>query len=247
MYHHRMNTRLPESGNVLFYILIAVALIAALSFAVVQSGGGGTKSITDERARLIASEIIEYSNVISAAVSQLKLRGCEDTEISFENDVVTTYANPNAPADEFCNVFSISGGGVQWRNPEVDWLDATLTGNSNYAELLFTGKTCIQGFGPNDCVLNSGGQDAELLFIVPYLKLEVCNAINKLLDRSFTTPPLDGANSWQTAPEFIGSYAGPLIIYNATDDFENKHALCMRGKGVSTPQNYAFYRVLIGR
>ena len=89
--------RAGECGNVLFYILIAVALIAALSYAVTTtSRGGGTADISQEKAGLAASEILEYSNNIASAAAQLNLRGCRDTEISFDNTLsATDYSNTN--------------------------------------------------------------------------------------------------------------------------------------------------------
>ena len=74
-----------QSGNVIYYVLIAVALLAALSYVVAQSGRGGFSSITKDRAGLIASEILDYSNMIETAMGQLRLRGCGLEEVSFEN------------------------------------------------------------------------------------------------------------------------------------------------------------------
>ena len=74
-----------QSGNVLFYILIAVALLAALSYTVAQSTRGNVSQLSAERARLYATEIIENGNVISSAVSQLRLRGVGLDELCFDH------------------------------------------------------------------------------------------------------------------------------------------------------------------
>ena len=74
-----------ESGNVLFYILIAVALLAALSYTVAQSTRGNVGQLSAERARLYATEIIENANVMSSAVSQLRLRGVDLDELCFDH------------------------------------------------------------------------------------------------------------------------------------------------------------------
>lgn len=111
-----------ESGNALFFILIAVVMLAALSFAVMQGSRGGAESLSAEKTRLVATEILEYADVVAKAVAQTRLRGFEDTQISFENSAVGGYANANC-TDEQCKIFSPSGGGVNYIAPNAEGLD----------------------------------------------------------------------------------------------------------------------------
>ena len=64
-----------SNGNALFLILIAVALFAALSYAVTQSGRGGG-SIDRETAELNAAQIVQYMGAMQSAVQKLQLYGC---------------------------------------------------------------------------------------------------------------------------------------------------------------------------
>ena len=107
-------SRSSESGNVIFFIFIGVALFAALSMAIsaVSKGGG---EITDEKRKVVATEIIEYSSNVATAVSRLRLGGCDETELSFENNEISGYENASAPSDESCHVFSLNGGGVRYQ------------------------------------------------------------------------------------------------------------------------------------
>ena len=103
-------------GNVLFLILIAVALFAALSYAVTQSSKTGGSNIGKDKAKIIASEIIQYATSVEQAVSRITLmNGCTDTQISFENPIVSGFINPNAPADKRCHILHLDGGGVAAR------------------------------------------------------------------------------------------------------------------------------------
>lgn len=228
-----------QSGNVLFYILIAVSLLAALSFAVSQSGRGSAKQISDERARLLASEIIEYSNTIASAVSQLRLRGCKDTEISFENSIYTfyNYTNPNAPADQSCHVFSPNGGAVHYTNapkeienipgptPDLQGRYVFLSG----AEWVGNGTTC----GTSAC--------GELYMMVHYLSDKICLELNKLL--GYDTILLDTSSG---GGAFNGTYN--TISYVIADeaggaDAASRQKACfLRANGT-----HAYIHVLIPR
>ena len=52
------NGRKHEAGNIFFFILLAIALFAALSYAVSSNRGGSTNIFTEEQSKLAAQEII---------------------------------------------------------------------------------------------------------------------------------------------------------------------------------------------
>ena len=61
-------------GNILFLILIGVALFGALAYAVTQgSRGGGKGDISDEQADIAASQAIQMADDIATAVSRLQI------------------------------------------------------------------------------------------------------------------------------------------------------------------------------
>ena len=99
---------LDQKGNALFLILIAVALFAALSYAVTQSGRGGS-GIDKEQAEFVAAKLFNFTTAFQTGVDRLRLGGCDVEEISFANDVYSSQDgtviiypdghNPNTPAD----------------------------------------------------------------------------------------------------------------------------------------------------
>ena len=107
-----MKHRTTESGNVLFLILIAVALFAALSYAVTRStSGGGT--VDKEQRRIIASEIIQYATEVEQAFKRILLIGGYDyiyAEFKNPNGAGGT-DNPNC-VESTCNIFTPSELGV---------------------------------------------------------------------------------------------------------------------------------------
>lgn len=171
-----------SSGNVLFLILIAVALFAALSYAVTKStsGGGG---IGKEKANLAASEILQYSSQVSMAVQRLMLiRGCTENQISFlydwdgdgdiRNDLSSDQANTVSPADKSCTVFLPEGMNVNWL-PRPSSLIASETSR----DYVLNGSSIYIGHGDDS--------KSDLAFTFGMINsaktLELCNAINELL------------------------------------------------------------------
>lgn len=103
-----------HSGNILFIILIVVALFAALSYAITTGTRTSTKNVNTEQLDLLAAQIVEYGNNIENAIMRLMVsHGCSDTEISFHRPPFIgsdIYYNPNAPTDFSCHIFTLTEG-----------------------------------------------------------------------------------------------------------------------------------------
>ncbi len=239
-----------QSGNVLFYILIAVALLAALSYTVAQTNRGGAQSVSREKSAIIASEIIEYSQIVGNAVSQLRLRGVKDTEISFENDVVAGYENVNC-LDDSCKVFALNGGGISYLSPKKEWLDDKYSAEPRYGELYFNGSAMGLSKGSDD--------KDDLIMFVPYLKKSICVAINKALNIHLDSDvtPSEKNGPFETSAKFKGVYNDVQDFYVAGNNtsgqgeiFSSYSAGCTKSSGMGAAPaegSYHFFKVLIAR
>ncbi len=176
------NFSFKSRGNALFIILITVALFAALSYVVAQSFRGGTTTISDEQARVMAAEILRYHDSVKNAVSKLTFDGCSESELDFTvpewtrvNGTLNIIANTNAPGDNSCSIFHVLGGGV----PIVTFDKAAV----NERELLVPGA-----FKPGTSAVffnrsKDVGTDAlsDLSIYTLNLTDSVCENINKQL------------------------------------------------------------------
>lgn len=108
------NTRRSERGNALFLILIAVALFAALSYAVTQSGRG-SGSVSREQSLIAASQITQFPAGIRTAVTRMVITGVSSNTVSF-------IAGDD---DEEFGVFSPTGGGAARQDPPANIGTAT--------------------------------------------------------------------------------------------------------------------------
>lgn len=228
-----------NEGNVLFLILIAVALFAALSYAVTQTSRSGDGGIDKDKARLAASEIAQYASSIEQAITRLKvLNRCKDTEINFENGVDAGYANTGAPADDRCDVFSPAGGGISFRadlpNP------VRISGQSGHLwdYFGFIGKNDFPQVGQAGC-----GDDCIDLHVFLWTRdVALCKALN-VAEGYPELNTLVTADFVRGTPKFTGTYTG--ATQTAPTEFYGKRGGCSIYS--SDPTRMIYYHVLMSR
>lgn len=95
-------------GNVLFLILIAVGLFAALSYAVVGSNRSGTASIESEKEKINEGDLDTYQAQLNMGANRLRLINQCDT-------IDYTIPENQVAGDKTCHMFHPEGGGVAFR------------------------------------------------------------------------------------------------------------------------------------
>lgn len=247
-----------RKGNVLFIILIAVALFGALTAAVTRSTSTvSPETLSEGKAKIFASEMMQYGQELEQAVNRLiTLKGCDPTQISFDDNVATVgpYDNSNSPGDYHCHVFHINGGGVSYKQPNPEWFVANpgpmggLTGKISFL------TTCVYAAGPpftgSNCNVDipAGPQQyADLIVTIPGIKKEICEAIAEKLSGNGTIP-VDSYNAFGSTP-----FTGDFGVQTAhIDDTIKGTAGCFVGDGAGganmVPAGvYAFFNTLLIR
>ena len=174
------NDKYKENGNVIFIILIAVALFAALAYAVTSStrSGSGTSKETNT---LIASTIINKAIALRTATQRMLTSGdCQIYQINFAYSGDTSsfawmYWNPYSPTDKRCHIFDFSSSGGKVSPSErvsTDWLDPTKSTNIFYGYWVAPRPRAVSTLGTSSY---------ELIYILPYIKKEICDSINSKL------------------------------------------------------------------
>jgi hypothetical protein len=171
-----------ERGNALFLILIAVALFAALSYAITQSGRSGGGTTSQEQLALDASRLIAYSDQVRQAAMRLMLMGgCTDQQIeAYPSGGATptlalhssSYGGP--PDGTSCDIFNSAGGGLTW--------------NAGLGDLITRGLIPISGCYPacpmisgDNAATGVGTAAADLILYEPVYSLAFCNKVNSQL------------------------------------------------------------------
>ncbi len=226
-----------QNGNALFLILIAVALFAALSYAVTQSGRGGG-SVDREQAQINSAVMTQYAVALESTIQRMRLlSGCSDIQISFWNDSdgngtengSDDYFNPNAPTDRSCHVFDSNGGDFQ---PQ----DFTSLG----LHVLYSGENAVENLGA--CGDNSAPACRELMFLIAGISDAACAAINLEFTGDSTVAADEIASNYTAVNRFNGVYGNVASSYVDGTQHEGIATGCVIDDNGPT-----FYHVLIER
>ena len=222
-----------SSGNVLFLILIAVVLFAALSYAVTQSSRGGGNA-DSETTQLKIAEMMNYVTAIRTAVMRMKINGVADESLCFDADQWghTDY-NFAACSDNDNRVFHPDGGGVSWREPPAGINDGTpweFAGNVvvEYWSGTFTGEP-------------------ELAMFLPNIPLDVCRAMNNYLEIDYSGADVPNGLNSLGITRFTGTYNDTDGIGNAATadpSLWDQKDFCFEEIGTG---DYFFVSVLLDR
>lgn len=160
-------------------------------------------------------------------------RGCTDTQVSFENGLVSGYTNSNAPSNHSCHVFDPAGGGDTWPQPP-----SGISAGLRYQIFAW----------PENGVGTSNG---DLIIALPISRIDVCNQINIILGNPVSMP-YDGYS--QAGDKFNGSSSGGGS-YNDGRGHSPNNVGQLSGCQNSFPEsypaaagaNYWFYKTLLVR
>jgi len=167
--------RSSEKGNVLFLILIAVALFAALSYAVTQSSRSGGNDASDETNLISSAQITQYPASIRTAIIRMII----------SKSVAVTALEFNPPSDySNCTssgancVFHPSGGGATYVEAPSD----VVTGTSPQPWII-NGNNEINFVGDSGTVNDTfTTAQADVIAFLPNVQTAICERINTELN-----------------------------------------------------------------
>lgn len=157
-----------ESGNVLFIILLAVGLIAALTAAIQGSNNSESANIDDETIAIRVSEIQNYAAELERAVLYIMREAVSESDIRFAHpDAHSDYGDiddTNSDGQQHIyQVFHRNGGAANYRTPP--------TAINDGSAWEFTGMNHMPGMGTSR---------ADLIAVLPNLTQNACERVNQL-------------------------------------------------------------------
>jgi len=163
--HSHKSARDGERGNILFIILIAVALIGLLTAAISRTNRPDGASIDKEALILRASEVQRYASELERAVNFIMQNGKSEVDVRFAHyNADAEYGDLAADPDKSDQVFDREGGGANYRDPPQ--------GINDGSAWEFYGGTHVPGIGRSD--------RAEMVAVLPHVTQGFCDKINDL-------------------------------------------------------------------
>ena len=219
--------KLSQSGNALWFILIAIALLGGLTVMLSRSSGTSEDTGEYEKNQISATEILRTGEALKLAVENLKSRGCSENELSFWHDSdgngtengSDDYYNGDAPTDHSCHIFQPEGAGLEY---DTGWI---ITGASR--------------------VLGLGSDSRTELLAVFETSQDLCTQINDLVSVSNPsgTPPSEDFDMSAFTGGFGTTVTAGYTIGNTSAQLEEKFQSCSK----DASDNYFYAHVLAER
>jgi len=240
------SARRDESGNVLFLILIAVALFAALSYAVTQSTRSGSGSTERETNLLGSATMTQYPTALRTAVVRMVLNGRDLENIGFNPP-----SNFSAlGTDLAAGVFHPQGGGAVY---QLSSPDAMVSGQA--ASWRYNGNFEVPDIGQT----GAGGND--LIAFLPGVSLGVCQRVNEELGVptsggggtfSSGVPQFDATTNADITDDHLLADTFPTgdrqdIDNGGTLGLDGQAAACFFEPNLATGGQYVFYAIILER
>lgn len=163
-----------ESGNVLFFILIAIFLMGVLTVAIQMTSQSGNENVDNEVSIIRYSQVKQHAAELENAIRLIYDNGFSENDIRFAHpDANSEYGNVTDTPER--QVFASRGGGVSYRLPPDDINDGS--------SWEFYGGTRMP---------EVGSDKAELLAVIPNVTQDFCDLVNESL--GFTAQPEDSAS-----------------------------------------------------
>lgn len=233
-------SRSSERGNVLFLILIAVALFAALSYAVTQSTRSGGGDASRETTLVNSSTITQYpASIKTAIVRMLVSNGTSVDAIIFDAPSQFT-ANLTTAALQAADVFHPSGGGAAYTLAPSSVMASAAPGT-----WFFNAANQIYNIGQN------GAPGNDVIAFLPGVSLSICQRIHTQLGLStdFANHATEtGILFTATQEKDFDNAAIPVVAGPSIGDVATSDALAGQPQGCFLQgTTYVYYHALVER
>jgi len=170
LFKFKKKDRAGESGNVLFLILIAVALFAALSYAVTSSTNSSGGNANDESNLVSSASITQYPTGIKTSILRMMVsKSYLYDELFFDKPPFT---NLDDATKQAAGVFYPTGGGATYVAAPADVMADNLPG-----DWYFNTDFEVTNIGTN----GDDGAGNDVIAFLPGIKEGICDKINEEL------------------------------------------------------------------
>ncbi len=168
-----------ESGNILFIILIAIALLAALAGAISSSGTQQSDVIERQTMSDQVSRTLSQVSLLSSALLQMIINGENETTLYSDLSTLKPGDVEFETSPHNLKIYHPYGGGVKY-------MEASIVNTADAATKNFSinADSIIEGVGATNAIIG------DILFTAIVSSKEYCEAFNKQITGSTTIPSL---------------------------------------------------------
>lgn len=216
--------RQNRRGNVLLYVLIGVALMAALAFAISRdSGGQQINRLSKERTELLGVELMTHMAATEQAVFQMTQFGLNYDDLLFDRK-----DDEDFDTNRTRQVFHPSGGGINEISSDgKDLFDPAITAPRKWK---VQNQTNIEW---------SASTASDLIYSIVDIHPELCAFLNKKITGSDDIPNITSLNINNV---FTTDGSNTDLTADLCPECENKRALCIRNNDA-----HVFYYIIGSR
>ncbi|MCB9990060.1 MAG: hypothetical protein H6867_01610 [Rhodospirillales bacterium] len=239
------HNRSGESGGVIYWIFIAIALFAALNFVVSNIGRGGGTGM-EELAHLRASEIIQYASAVQRGIRVMTIEGVDESELCFHAAQWghNSYEfNPQC-TDNTNRVFHPDGGSITFQDGVEEWYDVGASA-PDAMDWVISARYEVTDAGTDSGGAATVAANADLIIATAPLSEAVCNAINSQLDFIPSTPPVVAAGTYLalSGNKYTGTFSNGAGRIGAL----GRQRCLAEDDGGGDVAFYFFYKVILAR
>lgn len=210
-----------EHGNALMYVLVAVGLLAALTFAISDDNRGQQAGhVQHARVSLLADQILEHAIAAEQAVYQMAQWGANYDTMKFDLPGSVDY-----DTDTVNQIYHPAGGGLQAFNQSSE--DLYSGGNSRGWQ--FQNKANVEW---------SPSASTDLIYSFVDINADICARLNDRLHGSPTIP----VATVTISDTFIDNATNADLVISECADCERMKSLCIRNG-----TTHVFYNIIGSR
>lgn len=226
-----------QSGNILVYVLMGVALFAALSFVLsrqMADKNGATSGMDDNKAQFMATQLINHASQMKNVLGQMGVLG-GNTISDFDFTLPSAGTFNDAPTSK--KVFHPAGGGMPaFTSTEPALFDPDQTRDAGWNVVTTRSVEWAETRNASGSLISP---TTDVLYNFVDVNPSICAAINYRLAGTTDIPELVG----ETVDDVFLSTA--TVDLNATNcpDCNKRQSLCVKDSGPV----YVFYNIVAQR
>lgn len=219
-----------SSGNVMIYILIALALIGGLTMAISQQNNSASgQNLDKEKLTALTTKTVAYVGSAKSVVDQMMMSGTRINSLDFTRPSGASF--DTAPYHN--KIFHPSGGGLTYQTPDtITFHEVSTTPPAGWY------------FGYFNNVEWTPTTANDVLLVAYQIGRPLCEEINKKITGSTAIPVLPGNMSSRLLGTANGGSANSDLDVASCPACNGYPSLCIANSGSTS---YAYYNIIVGQ